>query len=177
MGCHTWYYTKSPLTYADAKRSVIDNYTSEINSYQSYLDGTADAITTKIVEDTKKSWFRYYNKPMDIERYISSYKRKIRLIEKGLCKNAVCERFTNTDTNDSVKWHAPTQTFYWDRNVKYHDVWRCYGYPDDKLFSWNETKTFIRNNIDKCKFGDFIRTIRYIKKFWDDFPDGMICFG
>ena len=53
----------------------------------------------------------------------------------------------------------------------YHNLFRVSGYPEDILFSLEETKAFIsKNNIEKVFWEDLV-------EFWQVYPDGMILFG
>ena len=57
----------------------------------------------------------------------------------------------------------------------FHDVFRKYGYPDDKLFSLDETLSYINNPENNCEI--YENTIERLKEFWNKYPDGMIMFG
>ena len=56
-----------------------------------------------------------------------------------------------------------------------HDVFRIGGYPDDQLFSLEETMAFIECNKDRITFTE--NWEETLKKFWLLHPDGKIQFG
>jgi hypothetical protein len=57
-----------------------------------------------------------------------------------------------------------------------HDVFRIGGYPDDTLFSLEETLKFIEDQGEKvyAKADNWQELLKY---FWEKHPDGMIDFG
>lgn len=58
-------------------------------------------------------------------------------------------------------------------HVDQHDIFRIGGYPEDKLFSYDETENFcVVHNIEL----DDNQKER-LKEFWTEYPDGMIRFG
>lgn len=53
----------------------------------------------------------------------------------------------------------------------YHDLFRVHNYPNDRLFSLEETIAFIKkNDVKEVMWDD-------LKEFWSVYPDGMIMFG
>lgn len=56
-----------------------------------------------------------------------------------------------------------------------HDLFRKYGYPEIRLFSLEETLSYIHDKDNECFIYDY--TEESLKKFWEEYPDGMIEFG
>ena len=54
-------------------------------------------------------------------------------------------------------------------------MFRKYGYPQDKLFSLEETLAYINNPENECVIND--NTFKWLEEFWAKYPDGMIDFG
>ena len=65
-----------------------------------------------------------------------------------------------------------------------HDIFRLGGYPDDILFSFEESKKFIEENRDKIFYGGASsqaqgeeECLSLLINFWNNNPIGMIDFG
>lgn len=56
-----------------------------------------------------------------------------------------------------------------------HDLFRKYGYPEDTLFSLEETLEYMYTPKNKCKIFDWSEEL--VRKFWEEYPNGMINFG
>lgn len=57
----------------------------------------------------------------------------------------------------------------------FHDVFRKYGYPEDRLFSLEETLNYISDTKNECVVYDY--TENKLKEFWEKYPNAMIQFG
>jgi hypothetical protein len=97
--------------------------------------------------------------------------RRVRMIDADLCKQAVMNKFC---------MYGDKLTEFYNGNLYddvdgYHDIFRKYGYPEDRLFSLEETLEYINDPKNDCDTYD--KTIELLTKFWFEYPDGMITFG
>jgi hypothetical protein len=166
MGCHTWFYKKlNPQpTWDEIKSTVLEKYVREnIKSFKQMIDGTLD-------EELKKA-YPEWNSDLG-NKHLPLYLRWERIIEKNLCKIAVCNKYSDicidlTDFHNGI--------FYKNSDGLPHDLFRIGGYPNDKLFSYDETITYIKQHHHEMAFTDDWE--KNLKIFWDKYPDGMIDFG
>ena len=59
-----------------------------------------------------------------------------------------------------------------------HDIFRRYKYPDDELYSFEDTISYF-DNLNNCCYSSLDREsmIKRIKEYWKQYPNGMIKFG
>lgn len=57
----------------------------------------------------------------------------------------------------------------------FHDCFRKYGYPEDNLFSLEETIKYMYDEKNNCT--TYENSIKWVTEFWNKYPDGIICFG
>lgn len=165
MGCHTWAYKKIATPPFEAmKKKVLRVYSQSIKNTQKWIDNPQDPECL----DT----FGYYSDWTieDLKRWQAIGKRKIRLIESGFCKNAVINKYCEHSPSLTMNHNGTLYT-----KVEFGNMFRKYGYPNDKLFSLEQTLDYINNPNNKCVVYD--NTIEELKKFWNKYPDGMIKFG
>src|ERR1035437_599179 len=157
MGCHTWFYKKidPQPTYEEVKTSVISAFTEEIEFCKKVIEGT-DVV------------FGFNSK--DATKQKETYERQLLLIEKDRCKEAVCRRY-NPNPFSSFNILYKNKCFYSD-NTRYHDAFRIGGYPDDVLFSLEETIKYIEKHKNEIQL--FPETYKQLEQFWKEFPDGVI---
>lgn len=70
----------------------------------------------------------------------------------------------------------------WEDSNEYHDTFRVWGYPNDKLYSYKDTLDFIekfeKKNDYKIELLLNEKTRKtYLEEFWNQYPDGAIDFG
>ena len=175
MGCHTWFYKKVDRTIEEARERYLSDLHESINSFQSMLDDPSDQ--TKI----DLEWTDEF-----IQEAIDIWKRQKRMVEKGLCNVAVMKK-QPADEN-GILYRFVNGNLYCYHHELPHDTFRRGDYPDDKLFSLEETLKYLEDNDDKIYYHySFLdktrksvlkeRAIKRLKKFWDEYPDGMILFG
>ena len=171
MGCHTWFYKKINITYEEVLSSVILSFEKNIEWWNEFIkDKESDYII-----DLIKS-YPYINDTHAARQIEISY-RKIRMIKAGYCKEAVCEKYTNVCANINIARYIKGKGMFIAINTQ-HDVFRKYGYPDDTLFSYDETIKYIGDPVNECQlYTSLYKTKKQLKKFWDKYPDGMIDFG
>lgn len=171
MGCHTWFYKKvvPQPTYEEVKQYYLNIVDENIKLYQQMIDDTLDAET--------KEAYPEWTAEMGY-KYLPVFERIKRIVEKNLCQVAVCNRYRNND-NLTVYENG---VFYEYTHDLTHDVFRIGGYPNDKLFSLQETLDFIEKYKDKIYHYHFNNVTNQdwkeqLEEFWVKYPDGMIDFG
>ena len=121
------------------------------------------------------NWVGEFNPDIDSYRlrqlnYIKALNRKIRMVENNLCKEAIWNHQDDTELTEYVK-----EKGLFIEDTEFHDVFRKYDYPDDKLFSFEETMLYINNPENECVTYDW--TEKRLREFWCKYPEGMIEFG
>jgi len=152
MGCHTWFYKKSNLSVKDAQLKAI-NLLSYYNKSANFL--------------LKENRYNDFTKEQ-LENWIKSNNRLLKWINNDWITTG-CYRILS----DGI-YLKSKDTYYVDAEA--HDLFRIGGYPNDKLFSLEETLLFIENNKENIgKIDDFCYQL--LSEFWQENPDGMINFG
>ena len=157
MGCHTWFNKRVDRNLEEAKANFLRNISKAKETNESVLiDKHFDGI----------NWTDYASD----EDLIESIKRLSKTLED----------FHNGLLPESVIWENQLDGQYVDGkgfyiHVDYHDVFRKYGYPEDKLFSLQETLDYINDPKNECVIND--TTVKILEEFWKKYPDGMIYFG
>ena len=192
MGCHTWYYRKIERTQEEAKQRCLSSLKRGRN--------LAWKIFRKPTSYCGINWAGEYDfTPEEFKirqlTYINSLNRKIKIVSHDKCKRAVWNR-----QNDRELTIYVDDKGLFIEDTGYHDGFRIGNYPDDQLFSLEETLKFLEDNDSKISFGysrcinpkaDYkerkweevdreefkIKCIERLKKFWDSYPEGMIQFG
>jgi hypothetical protein len=166
MGCHTWFYKKIDTPpYEEMKKFVIDTYNRSINDLTRWIDNPTDVEYLEMYEAYPEWTIEFITAWRDTDT------RRVRMIEAGLCKEKVMNKF--------CMYGDKLTEFYkgnlYDDVDGYHDVFRKYGYPEDRLFSLEETLEYINDPKNDCDVYD--KTNELLTKFWTEYPDGMITFG
>lgn len=181
MGCHTWFHKRIEVTEEDVRKDVVDFLKREIDHYNRLIndrDGIDEDILNAYPEWTKE--FGLYYKPI--------YERRLRMVEKGLCKLAMYNRYKESDYNNIHKFDKSKNAMYVTTNSLPHDTFRRGGYPNDKLFSLEETLKYLEDNDGIIYYTSTIfdktdrnilkeKSIKRLKEFWVEYPEGMIDFG
>lgn len=208
MGCHTWFHEllEPQPSYEEIKKSVIDLYEKSRANTEAFLNGT-------IEKEYEFIWENYIREAL---QEIEVYNRQIRMIENNYCKSAVCVRYADDfmqkdEFGRGLHFDTTTNKFYVDlsgshdntspKSEWYHDIFRIGGYPDEVLYSFDDTLKFLEVNEDKIQFGYImcinpeeqdhqkriwqeqeresykIKVIEKLKEFWSKYPDGQIHFG
>lgn len=172
MGCHTWFYKKVDVNYEEVKAEVIYHYEEEISLLDKMINDR-ESLDKDILDAYPEFTIEYglKNKPIA--------ERKLSIIRKNLCKEAVCRRYRH---DDKLTDYVTGKGFYITTDDLYHDLFRIGNYPVDKLFSLEETLDFIEKNKDKIHSFYFNKIQnkdfkQQLEDFWQKYPDGMIDFG
>lgn len=158
MGCHTWFYRKIERTQEEATIRCLKRLKRHRNLYwkihknPNYLD-----IDWEISKADNLNRIRILN-------------RQIKAISNGFYKKALWNR---QDDKNLTKFIEGKGLYIEDTG--YHDIFRKYGYPEDRLFSLEETLEYINNPINECDLRD--SSIDRLTQFWQEYPEGIICFG
>lgn len=166
MGCHTWFYKRidSP-SFEEMKEAVLKKYKESIENCEKWLSNP-DSDDYKSILEAYPEW-----NSNELRKWMSVDLRKIKMIEGGYCRQAVVNKYCMFNPDIMIEHEG---NFYVDVD-DFHDVFRKYGYPDDRLFSLQETISYINNPDNECTIYDFTR--EKLVDFWSLYPDGMIDFG
>lgn len=163
MGCHTWFYRRIDRTIEEARELFLTEYKKSLKSWEELLNNPADECRVAY------GWTQEY-----CDHYFEVLKRQIRMVEKGLCNVAVM----NKQLDHCI--YIPGRGLFITDVSMTHNIFRIGGYPEDMLFSFEETIEFIEKNkeaISNYRGPLQEDTIDRLKKFWEQYPDGMIDFG
>ena len=163
MGCHTWFFkiVDPQPTWKEVKAFKLDNIDRSIELYHQMIDDTLDAD----LKDAYPEWNKEYG-----ERLIPICNRMRRMVEKDLCKLAVCHEFRYN--NNLTYFSKEKEAFYYDDGTLPHDLFRIGNYSNEQLFSLKDTLDFIEKYNYKIEFD-----MQKLEYFWNKYPDGMIHFG
>lgn len=163
MGCHTWFYKKIEVS----KEEIYDNVLFELNSSKAFYDrmiiGDIDEDLLEAYPEWTPEFGEYHKKLLE---------RQIRIVESGICEKAVYRRYNHPE---GITVCIDGKGHYITSNGMPHDLFRKYGYPEDKLFSYKETLDYIYDKSNECEL-DY-DTFSRLEQFWYEYPDGMIKFG
>jgi len=174
MGCHTWFYKKLETPSNEVMYKAIKSYFDEGISFNYKLAYDRDSIEP-IFKD-----FEEYT-PLFGKRYILQYVKEFGALEdKKEDTEWLMEKYASIvhddDSIGSVIFVEGKGLFHEPRDNRLpHDLFRVRNYPEDMLFSFEETIDYIYNPKVNCETYEW--TIFNLKKFWDEYPDGMIRFG
>lgn len=162
MGCHTWFYRKIERTQKEANESCIKGLKKSRNLSWKIFNNPTGYAGINWEEDcgsTRESCLKS----------ISVSNRKIKAIYNGYYQRAVW----NHQRDRNLTEYIDGKGLYIETG--FHDTFRKYGYPEDRLFSLQETLDYINNPENDCTI--YENTIERLKEFWNKYPDGMITFG
>ena len=159
MGCHTWFYRKIERTQEEAKQSCLRNLKISRNlNWKIYKNPTSYYGI---------NWETSKEKQLN---YINCLNKQIRMVSNNLCSRAVWNKQNDTALTEYIEGKG-----LYIEDTGFHDVFRRHGYPDDKLFSLQETLDYINNPENNCIV--YENTVERLEEFWNKYPEGMIMFG
>jgi hypothetical protein len=165
LGCHTWFYQRVEVDFEEMKKLVLDNYQKSVDRYDRWISDPND-------KDYLEMRSAYPEWTLDlVEQWREVHIRQITMIRNGNCKEAVINKYCSF--SKGVNRYIKGRGIFME--CGYHDIFRKYGYPDDVLFSYEETLDYIDYPPNECKLYD--GSLERLKEFWDKHPDGMIDFG
>jgi hypothetical protein len=183
MGCHTWFYKKIETPSEDEIRSTVkDRCEREIQFLEKLIHRRSEIDedlleaypewTPDYAKEIKPHWERIIafanGGSIDLSEFPEYF------FEEDYDKENLLSQFYAA-WQPKLTVYIPERGFY--EEVEFHDVFRKYGYPEDLLFSLEETLTYINNPKNKCSIHDKEWTLKTLYEFWKKYPDGMIQFG
>lgn len=171
MGCHTWFYRKIEVSYEETKTSLVKSLTENIKVCQEWIDNPNGKDYLEIKDFYPEWTIGFLWEQVDID------KRKLSIIEKGLCKEAVMNKY---NSGLGVTRYIKGKGHY--QSLDFCDIFRIGNYPEDILFSFDETMDFIernKENIYHYYYNEVQKKdyVQQLKDYWNEYPDGMIIFG
>lgn len=158
MGCHTWFYRKIERTQEEAKQSCLRGLRK------------SEKLNLNILANRNYKGLNWSNwTESELIKHDSYLKRQIRMVDNNFCKRAVW----NHQDDENLTEYIDGKGFYMETD--FHDTFRKYGYPENRLFSLQETLDYINNPKNDCTI--YENTIEILEEFWNKYPDGMIEFG
>lgn len=158
MGCHTWFYRKIERTQEEAKQSCLRGLRK------------SEKLNLNILANRNYNGLDWSDwTESELIKHDSYLKRQIRMVDNNFCKRAVW----NHQDDENLTEYIDGKGFYMETD--FHDTFRKYGYPENRLFSLQETLDYINNPKNDCTI--YENTIEILEEFWNKYPDGMIEFG
>lgn len=195
MGCHTWFYRKIERTQEEANESCIREFKKLRNFHWKIFKNPTGYRRT--------DWTENYGQAKEESlKFIKVLNRQIKAIYNGHYQKAVW----NHQGDKEITIYVEGKGLFIE-DTGYHDAFRLGGYPDDQLFSLEETLKYLEEKDELITYGYRARlnpeipmmnglvngeapvwyevdreehkanSIERLKKFWEEFPEGMIDFG
>lgn len=182
MGCHTWFYKKIEGPTQESIVSVVKKRVSKELEFLNRLINDRDSIDSDLLE-AYPEWNKEYaekNIPLWQTIYDFANGEDIDLsifpedfFEEDVTKDTLLQSLYTSWVNKLTVFIKEKE---WYEDVDdFHDLFRKYGYPDDMLFSLEETLEYINDPKNECTVYEY--TENRLKEFWEKYPDGMIQFG
>lgn len=166
MGCHTWFYKKIETPTIDEIKSVLISRWKHELDFLNKLINDRSSIDPELLE-AYPEWTVEY-----AEKSKVYWETAITTIDSRLIDEELCDLYC--DSVDDITIYVDGRGWFSEVD-EFHDVFRKYGYPDDMLFSFEQTMDYINNPDNKCETYDY--TEKTLKEFWEKYPDGLIEFG
>ncbi len=177
MGCHTWFYKKlNPQpTFEEVKQSVIESLNDEIDFCHQLVD-SRDTIDKDLLEAYPEWTPEYgYEHEKEYQEHLQNVLSAIELDDFMINAYSIHNLFHHLEYAEDKGWFAASGNLP-------HDIFRIGNYPEDRLFSLEDTARFIFKNRHKI-YGYYYNEFQekdwreQIRDFWAQNPDGMIEFG
>ena len=191
MGCHTWFYRKIERTQEEAKQSCLRGLRK------------SEKLNLNILANRNYNGLDWSDwTESELIKHDSYLKRQIKMVNNNFCQRAVW----NHQNDENLTEYIEGKGLYIE-DTGFHDVFRRGDYPEDRLFSHEETIKYLEDNDSIITYGYFQRShqdipcinglcngekptwfevdresrkleaLGLLKEFWDKYPDGMIEFG
>jgi len=162
MGCHTWLHKKVDLPLEEAKQKLIQVYQEAITEF------------TNMSEYNFKTFDMSENYRCK-EDLIELFQRFIKCIQKPTIKPETVYRRLSL-MGDKVAYYNGESFFEYCEEDFSGNPFRIGDYPDDCLYSLEETLNFIKRYEEQNSCTVEV-SMECLKDFWNKYPDGMINFG
>ena len=178
MGCHTWFYRKVEINYEECREEVLQYFNESIKNTKKFIYNRKSSKKVK--------WYlENYKYPIDkARRDLALYKRKKRIVYKGLCKEATMRFYSRIYGDKGIgaflTYINGKGIFAFDNGKMPHDLFRIHNFPEYILCSLEETLKFIQDRKDGITYYHSTKTKTFdelIREFWGKYPDGIIKFG
>lgn len=169
MGCHTWFYKKiEGPTNEEVKTKLLERIDKEID-FLERLVVNRSSIDEDLLEAYPEWTPEYAQQQFP---YWEELRSKIINGEMGISE--LCDLYSEMSFDEITEYVEGRGWFVSSRELP-HDVFRKHGYPEDRLFSLEESLAYINNPENKCVV--YEETVEDLEKFWKEHPEGMINFG
>lgn len=145
MGCHTWCYKRASISDEEIIAIARKKVDEQLSKTEEEIKADNEKYSAKCSYDEWQQMAREHEKL---------------IIEKDW--EAVMD-------NLLIDYEYRNGVFYED--AEFHDIFRVGNYPDDELFSLEQTTDYLA----KTQHYDLDKP--YLEEFWNKYPDGMIRFG
>ena len=193
MGCHTWFYRKVEDPSVDKMMSTIEDRIERELTFLEKLINDRDSIDAELLECYSDWTPEWAVKNREFWTQLSMFLKgeaELRDSDKRKFWMHIDVDNQNTELNNDKRESILKQLYstwsdelyiegrgFFVDDTGYHDEFRKYGYPNDLLFSLEETLAYIDDPKNKCFVSDREWTEKRLKEFWEKHPDGMIQFG
>jgi hypothetical protein len=160
MGCHTWFFRKIESPPKETIIKVVGEFISKELDFLNRLINDRESIDNNLLESYPEKNIQFL---LDEQNRLNNGSMSDEELNDYYCSQA-----------SNLIEYVEGRGFYSD-GTGFHDLFRKHGYPDDKLFSYEETLAYINDPKNECTVCDW--TNDKLKEFWEKFPDGMIQFG
>jgi hypothetical protein len=177
MGCHTWFYKKLKTPSNEVMYKAIKDYFDRgisLNYKLAYDRDSLDPTWHSIWESIPPNVESYESNILHYVKSFGALEDKKEDVEWLMAKYASIHH--DNDNIGNVVFIEGRGLYHEPKDDRLpHDLFRVWDYPEDMLFSYEESIQYINNPNIKCEI--YENTFEDLKEFWDTYPDGMICFG
>jgi hypothetical protein len=181
MGCHTWFYKKIETPKFEQIRETVKDRCQREIQFLEKLISHREEIDSELLEAYPEWTPEWATSLLPLWKMIYEFANGSD-IDLSIFPEYFFEEDVEKENlleNLYASW-TPGLTEYvkgkgWYQEAEYHDLFRKGGYPDDRLYSLEETLAYINNLENKCSVVDW--TVPKLEEFWSKYPDGMITFG
>lgn len=165
MGCHTWFYKKSNLTFEQAKEIAIKEVETAIGNAKQMLKNDCEEY---VELRNMYEWDDAY-----IQNWIKDLEKDVQLIHEN-------------DKEIVYTWVAGSNGFY-DKtnetlyeNSGYHDIIRVLNYPTIHFYTFEQMLDWIIKHRFDSEYNTSHITndeINKLRNYWQQYPNSIVHFG
>lgn len=181
MGCHTWFFKKIESPTSEVIVKFVKERVSEELDFLNRLINDRESIDVDLLEIYPEWDIEYAKKNIPIWEAIYDFANGVK-IDFSIFPEYFFPDVPEDELLESLysSFMPGIITFikgrgWYSECDDYHDVFRKYGYPENMIFSLEETLEYIKDPKNECVVYDY--TERRIREFWEKYPNGMINFG
>lgn len=162
MNIQTCFYKKINISYNEAKYDLLKYYSDKIYLMDKWVKNPTSDDYVEFIK-----YYPEYNKEY-MSYIISLYSRRMRLVNKGFCKESVMRKYSKSDYYIKDKGHFKT--------IEFRNIFTINKFVPDILFSLKETLDFINDNKSNINYY-MNKWETILQNFCSMYPDGMIDFN